>query len=374
MARIRNKQVLYDALIQFASPQQVKNVAAGTASTDVVVKSQLDAVESLIQNFEWQPSALSYITDNTAVPPTEVADDRYILSHDGGAPNAAWDGATAGDIVEFNGTVWVATTPTTGTFIAADDEGDRLYSWGGSSWSAKYFEATTASTGLTKVGFDIQLDSSSAGNGLDFTAGTLSVDAANGTIVVGAGGIEVGSITASQVSDFDSAAETAIFQSANFVDGTTINFTVTAGDSVTAELVVDSVDETYLKSLGTGTVGQVLTSDGSGGFTWASDSGSLTEARSVNASAVTSGNASLSVTDVFGSDDPSSKTIPQVYVNGVFAKATEDLLGDCFFGTSPAAAVAFNALAGTENLYWNGTIVGYDLDASDEVVVHYSTD
>ena len=47
------------------------------------------------------------------------------------------------------------------------------------------------------------------------------------------------SITASQVSDFTSASETAIFTDANFVDSSTIDFTVTAGASVTA-IVPDS--------------------------------------------------------------------------------------------------------------------------------------
>ena len=44
-------------------------------------------------------------------------------------------------------------------------------------------------------------------------------------------------ITASQVSDFATSAETAIFTTANFVDSTTIDFTVTEGDSVTARVI-----------------------------------------------------------------------------------------------------------------------------------------
>jgi hypothetical protein len=142
--------------------------------------SDISTLQSTISNFEWQPSALDYVVDNTAVPASEVSGDRYILSHDGGAPHANYDGASAGDIVEFDGSVWVATTPSTGTFIAADDEADKLYLWGGSSWAAKSFESTTASTGLTKSGFDIQLDSSSAGAGIAFSAGVLSLNAGDG--------------------------------------------------------------------------------------------------------------------------------------------------------------------------------------------------
>lgn len=149
------------------------------------IKQALQALEvyaensrSLIQNFEWQESALDYVVDNTAVPASEVSGDRYILSHDGGAPNAAYDGASAGDIVEFNGSVWVATTPTLGTFVSADDEPNVLYYWGGSSWSTKAFEATTASTGLTKVGFDIQLADAVAANGIAVSSGAISVSLA----------------------------------------------------------------------------------------------------------------------------------------------------------------------------------------------------
>lgn len=135
-----------------------------------------EATRSLVQNFEFQNSAIDYIVDNTAVPPTEVTGDRYVLSHDGGAPNAGWDGASAGDIVEFNGTTWDATTPSLGMIISIDDETTSLRQWGGSSWDQKYFESTTASTGLTKVGFDIQLASSAAGDGLGYSSGVLSVN------------------------------------------------------------------------------------------------------------------------------------------------------------------------------------------------------
>lgn len=146
----------------------------------IVSKKYVDDVHT---GDEWYPdSAIDYITDNTAVPPTEVADDVYVLAHDGGAPHANWDGASAGDIVKFNGTIWVATTPTTGTKISIDDETDGVRLWTGSQWDQKFYESTTASTGLTKVGVDIRLDSSSAGDGLGFLAGVLNVNVDDSTI------------------------------------------------------------------------------------------------------------------------------------------------------------------------------------------------
>jgi len=377
MAQLRNKQVLYDSLIQFQSAQQIKGAAAGTDANDVIIKSQLDAIESLIQNFEWQESALDYVVDNTAAPASEVVGDRYILSHDGGAPNAAYDGAAAGDIVEFDGSVWVATTPTTGTFISADDESDKLYYWGGSAWSFKTFESTTASTGLTKIGFDIQLDSSSAGNGLDFTAGTLSVDPADGTISVTAGGVAVGTITTANFADFAGDVETAVFTAANFVDGSTIDFTVTAGDSVTAEVSDNSLNEDKLLNLGVGTNGQLVTSDGAQGFAYidASTISGSVPARTKNAASVTSSDEDTAVTDVFGANDPHPTTIPQVFVNGQLVECGDGtkVSVPCYFAESGVAgtAVAFSALDGNENLQWNGSIAGYELDASDEIIVQF---
>jgi len=127
-----------------------------------------------------------------------------------------------------------------------------------------------------------------AGTGLDFSGGLLVL--ADTAVTLGsygsasevatftvdqqgrltAAGETLIDITASQVSDFDTAAETAIFTNANFVDGTTIDFTVTSGESVTAEVSDGSIDESKLSiaTPSTGTLGQPLVSDGAGGFEW----------------------------------------------------------------------------------------------------------
>lgn len=155
---------------------KLTGLAAGSNTGDSVSYEQLTALQTLIQNFEFVNSAIDYITDNTAVPPTEVTGDRYVLSHDGGAPHANWDGAEAGDIVEFNGTLWVETNPTTGMMISVDDETSSLRQWSGSAWQQKYFESTTASGGLEKTNFDIAIAASAAGDGISLNAGVLAVD------------------------------------------------------------------------------------------------------------------------------------------------------------------------------------------------------
>lgn len=339
MNQIRNKQIKFDSKISFqGGNKKIENLANGTAANDAVNYSQLQAIQSLINNFEWQPSALSYIVDNTIAPPTEVLGDRYILSHDGGAPNAAYDGASAGSIVEFDGTVWVETVPTLGTFISADAEPTKLYYWGGTSWSSKYFESTTASNGLNKVGFDIQLDVLSA------------------TFIEGAQDAVGGALT----------------------DTATIDFTYNdVSNTISAIVVLDSITEDHLKNLGTGLSGQVLTSDGAGGFTWVDLSTiSPTERRKVATAAVTTGDAQLAATDIFGLDDPRNGTFPIVFINGQQVSVADDntarTTSAVYFGTASGTATAINALTSSENLYVNGTVLGYDLDASDTITVHYT--
>jgi hypothetical protein len=62
-------------------------------------------------------------------------------------------------------------------FISADDESTLLYYWGGSSWTSKAFESTTASTGLTKVGVDIRLaDAAENASGIQVSGGVITLN------------------------------------------------------------------------------------------------------------------------------------------------------------------------------------------------------
>jgi len=106
-------------------------------------------------------------------------------------------------------------------------------------------------TGLSSVGSNtdtvtINLDNTTVTPGVYGDANTISVFTVDQQgRLTGASGIDV-NITASQVSDFTAASETAIFTAANFVDSTRINFTVTTGASVTADLIANTISETYL--------------------------------------------------------------------------------------------------------------------------------
>lgn len=219
-----------------------------TTDNQLVSKKYVDDVHT---GDEWFPySALSYVTDNTAAPATEVTGDVYVLSHDGGTPHANYDGASAGDIVRFDGSDWIATTPTTGTKISIDDETDGVRLWTGASWDRKYYESTTASTGLVKVGSDIRIDASAAGDGIGFTAGVLNVNVDDSSIETSADTLQVKALgitdamLAGSISDGKLAED---YIQTDEVDDATIEWTGT-----TLQVKADGINDTHI-DFGTGT-------------------------------------------------------------------------------------------------------------------------
>jgi len=114
--------------------------------------------------------------------------------------------------------------------------GDTLDIAGGSGISTTVGATDTVTVNLTVTAVTAgSYGDPSLGSGVTFT-----VDA-NGRLTAAAN--EAITITSAGVSDFTSAAETAIFTDANFVDGSTIDFTVSAGASVTAEVKDSSITE-----------------------------------------------------------------------------------------------------------------------------------
>jgi hypothetical protein len=175
-----------------ANSTDLGTFTGATITDNVTVKTALQELEtaheslsSTLNTFEWQDSVLDADTLTPPVSPT--TGDRYLIN---GVGTGAWAGQD-NNIAEWDGSAWVFVAPTTGTFVSADDQADLLYYYGGASWSTKNFEATTASTGLTKVGFDIRLDASSAGAGLGFSAGVLNVNVDDATIEVATDTLQV---------------------------------------------------------------------------------------------------------------------------------------------------------------------------------------
>jgi hypothetical protein len=163
---------------QSMGAHRLTDLANGQLSQDAVTKAQLDNVTSMVNTFEWQPSVNSATL--LTPPPAPAVGDRYLIN---GIGTGAWLGKDL-NIAQWDGSAWQFTAPTLGTFVSSDAESNKLYLFTGATWDSKYFESTTASTGLTKVGFDIQIAPTAAGAGLTFdNAGILNVGGGNGIII-----------------------------------------------------------------------------------------------------------------------------------------------------------------------------------------------
>lgn len=102
------------------------------------------------------------IVDNTAAPPTETDGARYILDHTGGGVHADWDGASAGDIVEFSSSAgtWSAVSPVEGytCFVDAQNSDYQYIDDGTPTWESigvretwTVWEGTTADENQTEI-------------------------------------------------------------------------------------------------------------------------------------------------------------------------------------------------------------------------------
>lgn len=100
---------------------------------DVFWKDGFNEVEYL--QIPVLPAVLDLVTASSA-PPTEVHGARYILI-DTTAVNAAWDGASKNDWVEYDSSsdVWVSITPEDGA-MCFDKDTDALQKYDGSTWSS----------------------------------------------------------------------------------------------------------------------------------------------------------------------------------------------------------------------------------------------
>lgn len=145
-------------------------------------------------------------------------------------------------------------------------------------------------TGITGVGsatdtVTFNLDDTAvtaASYGAADTVATFTVDAQGRLTAAADVTID---ITASQVSDFDGKVLTSVFEVANFVDSSEIDFTVSAGASVTAELIDGSIGNARL-------VNDSLTFAGTAGTDSEVDlGGTLTFVSTDNSVTITAGGA-----------------------------------------------------------------------------------
>jgi len=145
-------------------------------------------IQTSLLNGSWLKSALdATVLDPTGLTP--VAGDRYLIDGVGAGAFATHNN----EIAEFDGTTWIFSIPNAGDRIGTIAQNTVLYYFDGTAWFSRSFEATTASLGSKKVGFDIQADLLAAG-GLALTGNSMHVNVADFMgvgVVNNAGNIDV---------------------------------------------------------------------------------------------------------------------------------------------------------------------------------------
>src|SRR3990172_4085741 len=121
------------------------------------LQGQLDALSGSVSTFEWQESVIDTSVLNP-VALTPAVGDRYLIKGVGAGAWAGKDNQIA-QCASIGPVVWSYFTPIeAGTFVASDAEANRIYYWGGASWSAKDFEQTIADEStLTKSSYTLSV-------------------------------------------------------------------------------------------------------------------------------------------------------------------------------------------------------------------------
>lgn len=183
----------------------------------------------------------------------------------------------------------------------------------------------TASTGLTKVVNDIQIDSSAAGDGLTFTAGVFAVGGTSGRISVSSNAIDIdsgytGQSSISTVGTLTSGSTGAGFTvdlAASTISGTlTVSNGGTGGTSFTSNGILYGNAAGALQVTASA-INSTLVTDGSGVPTLSSTLPSAVQANITETGTLVSGATGAGFTIALGTSDVTGTVNEQIIVGGI---------------------------------------------------------
>jgi len=243
------------------TPTQLATSVAGNGLTGGAGSALSVGAGSLID-----VTATTVDVDLTEAAAATIADNDYLIFLDGGAAGAESKGSTRDLASLLAGAGLTATNSTlslTNSSVTVQGDsgsttlslGEILDIVGGSGIS------TTVTAGSPeRVTVNLTALGTAGTYGSASETVTLTVDN-NGRIT--SASEQTISITSSEISDFNSASESAIFTTANFVDSSTVDFTVSAGVSVTASVPDSGITEVKRRRTvdSSFTNGEVISSD-----------------------------------------------------------------------------------------------------------------
>ena len=223
--------------------------------------------------------------------------------------------------------------------------------------------SVTAGAGLTKTGnqLDVQVDDT----GIEISADTLQLkDSGVATAKIADAAVTSAKLAAAVAGvGLAGGAGTALSVDLNELTDTAIDL---SADSI---VFIDATDNATRKE----SAADLATALAGAGVS--ATNGQLTAARLSSDNQFETASATSSDGDATGiSIDNTPEGMVQVFVNGVMLQLKGDKTGDCYFsGDGGTTARAFASIASTDTLHWNGSVAGYQLEATDEITLVYET-
>lgn len=326
--------ILVDGTRAFTGPQsmgsnKITSLADGTAGSDAVNKSQLDAAVSGLQDFR-----KSVLDKDLLTPPVSPSTgDRYLIGQPTDTATGAW-ASNPGEIAEWDGSAWVfEDQPDEGTFVYVEDENQSYIfnnnTFASGSWVVFTSTVISAGDGISLTGNVVAADLLASG-GIKFVSGELSVEpadfAGDGLVDDGSDNLAIDWATASSDDKAWKASDLVATAGAGYIGADSSGLTYSS--AATVQAVLANLDAAILASATPGVAYTV----GTGGVT-KGDLVSVSANDTVLPKSITTANYAVGLAVTTEAAAGTVKTVAENFVlTGVLTGAT----------------------AGTR-YYWNGT-------------------